>query len=180
MLIETARLRLRPFSAADSASLAALMADPLVMADLGGPLDRQASDARLERYIKAASEAGTARLAMETLSGSFVGYAGLMPQQAPHPLAGEHDIGWRLVPAAWGQGFATEAARAVVADGFGRLGLQRILAYTAFDNHRSQHVARKLGMRRAPERDFDLKELGVPLAGPAFVWTLERDGMPAR
>lgn len=57
----------------------------------------------------------------------------------------EVEIGWHLHPDAWGHGYATEAARAVLHDVFGR-GLERVLAVTDPGNHASQAVCRRLGM----------------------------------
>ena len=55
----------------------------------------------------------------------------------------------------WGQGYATEAAAAALEDGFGRLGLDEIVAYTTPVNHRSRAVMARLGMSRDPDEDFD-------------------------
>jgi len=63
-------------------------------------------------------------------------------------------IGWRLVRSAWGQGYATEAARAALLDAFTRVGLTEVLAYTSSDNTRSQSVMTRLGLERTPARDF--------------------------
>ncbi len=60
--------------------------------------------------------------------------------------AAEIEIGWHLHPDSWGRGLATEAARALLARGFG-LGLAEIWAVTQPDNHRSARVCEKLGMR---------------------------------
>lgn len=57
------------------------------------------------------------------------------------------EIGWRFVAEVWGQGYATEAARAVLHDAFGRLGLPRVYSFTAAVNLRSERVMRRLGMR---------------------------------
>ncbi len=65
------------------------------------------------------------------------------------------EIGWRLARPAWGQGYATEAARTVLAHGFGTLELPEILAVTTATNLRSQAVMRRLGMTRDPADDFD-------------------------
>nr|WP_260436141.1 GNAT family N-acetyltransferase [Burkholderia sp. Bp9143] len=53
-----------------------------------------------------------------------------------------------------GHGHVAEAAAAALADGFGRIGLDEIFAWTAAANLRSQYVARRLGMVRQPMRDF--------------------------
>jgi len=56
------------------------------------------------------------------------------------------EIGWHLHPDAWGHGYATEAAAAVLDDAFSR-GLARVIAVTDPDNRASQAVCRRLGMR---------------------------------
>lgn len=161
MIIEAPRLRLRSWRDADRPDLADLLADPEVMRDLGGPVDRAASDARLDRYRAAMSCQGIGRMAVEDLSGRFLGYAGVMPVAGDHPLGPHFDIGWRLRRAAWGQGYATEAAGAALADAFDRLGLGEVLAYTAPGNPRSQAVMRRLRLRRDPSRDFVLHRAGA-------------------
>jgi RimJ/RimL family protein N-acetyltransferase len=65
------------------------------------------------------------------------------------------EIGWRLARSAWGQGYATEAARAALAHGFDTLELPEILAVTTATNLRSQAVMRRIGMTRDPADDFD-------------------------
>lgn len=177
MIIDTPRLRLRPWREADRDAFAALLADPEVMHDLGGPVGRAASDAKLDRYMAAIRRHGTCRLAIEDLSGRFLGYAGVMPAADGHPLGPHFDIGWRLRRAAWGQGYATEAAAAALADAFGRLGVAEVLAYTAPDNPRSQAVMRRLRLRRDPSRDFVLRRAG---AGDwqGLVWSVRPIGGP--
>jgi len=64
------------------------------------------------------------------------------------PERGEGNIGYELAPAYWGHGYATEAARGVLAFGFDRLGLHRIWAECVTENVASAHVLEKLGMRR--------------------------------
>jgi len=71
------------------------------------------------------------------------------------------EIGWRLAREYWGHGYATEAARAVLEFGFGRLGLEEIVAFTVPANTRSRRVMEKLGMRRRPEDDFDHPQIAV-------------------
>ena len=65
------------------------------------------------------------------------------------------DIGWRLTPTAWGQGYASEAAAAVLRDGFERLRLEEIAAITMQANHRSRAVMERLGMVHDAASDFD-------------------------
>lgn len=169
MVIVTTRIRLRAWRDSDREALAAMHADPEVMRDYGRTLDREQSDAKMVRYATAFAEHRFGRWAVEALDGPFLGYVGLMTTRAPHP-AGDHvDIGWRLVRRAWGQGFATEAARAALEDGFSRVGLSEVLAYTAPDNLRSQAVMARLGLRREPGRDFRVQ--GEAGAWTGLVWT---------
>jgi RimJ/RimL family protein N-acetyltransferase len=77
-----------------------------------------------------------------------------MPSRHDHPLGPHAEIGWRLVRTAWGHGYAAEAARAVLADAFGRVGIREVLAYTASDNLRSQAVMERLGLQRDERLDY--------------------------
>lgn len=105
-------------------------ADPEVMLDQGGPLNREASDAKLNRYAAAFRQNGYCRWLIESGDGEFAGYAGVMPSPSRHPLGPHVEIGWRLVRRKWGHGYATEAAGAALKDAFVRIGLTEVLAYT--------------------------------------------------
>lgn len=161
MVIDTVRTRLRPWRDDDGELFAALNADPEVMDDLGGPIGRAASDAKLANYRAAYRHHGLSRLAIETRDGRFLGYAGVMPSNAGHPLGAHFEIGWRLMRHAWGQGYASEAAAAALRDAFGRAGLTEIFAYTARDNARSQAVMDRLRMTRDPSRDFSVSDTKI-------------------
>ena len=117
-------------------------------------MSRLQSDAKLDRYVLAYREHGFSRFVVETLDGGCVGYAGIMPSRPGHALGPHIEIGWRLTRQAWGQGYATEAARATLNDAFMRVGLTEVVAYTAADNMRSQAVMNRLRLMRDPSRDF--------------------------
>ena len=68
-------------------------ADPEVMRDYGGPISRTGSDAKLDRYMASHDEHGFSRWAVETHSGEFFGYAGVMPSGPDHPLGFHVQIG---------------------------------------------------------------------------------------
>jgi RimJ/RimL family protein N-acetyltransferase len=156
MHIETVRLRLRSWSESDRDSFAGLNADPIVMADLGGPLSRDLSDAKFDRYVEAYKRNGYGRWLVETHAGRFLGYCGVMLASGDHPIGPHHEIGWRLHQSVWGRGYATEAARAALEDAFRRARLQEVLAYTAADNLRSQAVMERLRLIRDESRDFSI------------------------
>ena len=156
--IETSRLLLRPWHDDDRDVFAALHADPEVMVDAVGVLDRDESDAKFDRYAAAYAEVGYTRWWVERREGDFLGYVGLMPSPPGHPIGPHAEIGWRLVRPAWGRGYATEAARATLDDAFTRCGLTEVLAVTAAENLRSQAVMARLGLRRDPARDFSVPD----------------------
>jgi len=147
MRLETERLILRPWRDQDLGPFAAMSADPEVMRWLGGVLTREAAAAYMARSESSFSTRGMGRFAIERRDdGAFIGSCGLMPGRPSMPIAPYTDIGWRLARSAWGGGYATEAAAAVLRDGFGRLRLDEIAAVTAAINLHSRAVMERLGM----------------------------------
>lgn len=154
-MITTQRLRLRPWSEDHRDAFARMNADPEVMFDLGGPIDRAGSDEKLDRYRAWFEERGFSRWAVEDSQGRFLGYAGVCHRaRADHPLGPHDEIGWRFAREAWGFGYATEAARAALDDVFAQFQLPEIVSYTAPENQRSRAVMDRLALRRDPSRDF--------------------------
>ena len=154
MLIRSERLTLRNWREPDRIRFAALNAVAEISPDLGGSLSRAESDAKFDRYMAAFEQYGLCRWALEDGDGQFLGYTGIMPSRTGHPLGPHFDIGWRLMRAAWGKGYATEAAHAALRDAFQRLGLKEILTYTSADNARSLAVIARLNLQRATELDY--------------------------
>lgn len=161
----TDRLRLRRWRAEDREPFAALNADPDVMELMPGPLTRAQSDDLADRIEARFDEEGFGLWAVEVrrdvaapddpLAGRFVGFTGLWWAAFEAHFTPAVEVGWRLARAAWGRGHATEAARAAIADGFGRLGLSEIVSFTSVINERSWRVMEKLGMAHDPADDFD-------------------------
>jgi RimJ/RimL family protein N-acetyltransferase len=155
MQIETERLLLRPWRESDRVSLAAMCADPDVMWDYGHAFTRAESDVRFDRYSDAYTRLGYCRWAATRRDdGLFLGYCGIQPILGGRPVPEGVEIGWRLIRAAWGHGYACEAARASLTDGFERCGLTEVWSYTASDNARSEAVMRRIGMARDASRDY--------------------------
>ncbi|MEU0476131.1 GNAT family N-acetyltransferase [Streptomyces olivaceus] len=153
--LRTERLVLRDWRASDLAPWAALNADPEVREYFPGVLTREESEASAARFQADLDRRGWGWWAVETAAaGEFIGFAGLDPVEDGMPFTGV-EAGWRLARPAWGHGYATEAARAVLGRAFGELGLAEVLAVTAATNARSRAVMRRLGMTRDPDEDFD-------------------------
>lgn len=154
-MIETERLLLRPWRETDRAPFAAMMADPEVGNWLGRTRTAEESAAWIEAEAADFARTSLGFLAIERRSdGAFLGAAGLLDVEPGMPGAPGVEIGWRLVRDAWGRGYATEAARALLADGFGRLSLTAIVAFTADSNVRSRAVMERIGMERRADLDF--------------------------
>ena len=73
------------------------------------------------------------------------------------------EIGWRLSVEHWGYGYTTEGAKAVLALGFGHLGLLEIVALTIPANYRSRRVMERIGMSHNPADDFDHPDVPEPM-----------------
>jgi RimJ/RimL family protein N-acetyltransferase len=143
--METDRLRLRQFTAADLDLLVRLDSDPEVMRFLTGQPTprRELEDIVLPAYLQVYAEhprLGTFKAEDET---GFVGWFGLQPTKEPTTV----DVGYRLLRRAWGKGYATEGTRALIDQAFGELGMERVIADTMAVNHRSRAVLRRAGLR---------------------------------
>jgi ribosomal-protein-alanine N-acetyltransferase len=101
------------------------------------------------------------RRAVEAKGAGFIGFAGLNPPPFEAHFTPCVEVGWRLARHAWGKGYATEAARASLDWGFGKLGLEQIVSFTVPANARSRAVMERLGMIRDPDGDFDHPEMAV-------------------
>src|SRR6185312_4006403 len=154
-------------------AFAQMHADPIVMADLGGPFDRAASDAKFDRYRDAWAADGISRWAIANSENSFLGYVGIMRRgNADHPLGPHYEIGWRLRSDVWGLGYATEGARRALQHAWSVLDTVEIFSYTSTDNKLSQNVMERLGLRRTPSRDFTARYPRGDWNG--LVWIAER------
>lgn len=152
--LRTERLVLRRWRDEDREPFAALTADAEVMRHYPAPLTRAESDAFVDRIEACWAERGYGLWAVDAEVLGFVGYVGLWPADFRAPFTPAVEVGWRLAAHAWGHGFAPEAARAAVADGFARMGLHEIVSFTAEGNLASRRVMEKIGMTHDPADDF--------------------------
>jgi RimJ/RimL family protein N-acetyltransferase len=175
--LRTDRLLLRPWREADREPFAALNADARVMEYMPSVLTRSQSDALIAELSAEIDGRGFGLWAVEVPGvAAFAGFVGLHVPTFEASFTPCVEIGWRLAHAAWGHGYASEAARAVVRDGFERLGLTEILSWTVPANLRSRRVMEKIGLRRSPEDDFDHPRVpeGHPLRRHV-VYRVQRD-----
>jgi len=159
--MQTGRLALRRFRADDAENLYRLDSDARVMRYIGdGGVGTRASVAaalaRAAHYYDSFPGLGVWP-AEERATGRFIGWFCLKYV----PKTAEVEVGYRLLPEAWGRGYATEGARALVARGFDVLGLYRIIGLAHPENLASQRVLQKAGLRDAGwgryyERDLRL------------------------
>ncbi len=155
LALRTPRLLLREWREEDLAPFAAMSADPEEMRYLP-LLDRAATAAWVARMRVHFAEHGFGQFAVEVPGeASFIGVIGLNWVRWKLAFTPAVEVGWRLARSYWGKGYALEAARAAIDDGFGRIGLEEIVAYTVPANRASWTVMERLGMTRDPAEDFD-------------------------
>ncbi len=180
--LETRRLRLRRWRKQDLEAFAALNAHPKVMEHFPAPLTAAESAFVLEQIEDGFERNGFGIWALETRDdATFLGLAGLsvVPFEANFTPAVE--IGWRLLPEAWGHGYATEAAGAALDHGFGPGRLGEIVSFASKTNAKSIAVMERLNMARDADGDFDhpLMTPGDPLA-PHVLYRVSADAWAAR
>ena len=149
MQLLTDRLILREYVADDWRAVQAYQSDPRYLRYYAWT-ERPEADVRafVDRFVAQQSEQPRTRFQLAVVlkpDGPVIGSCGI---RMAGPRAHEADIGYELAPEHWGRGYASEAARAIVAFGFDELRVHRIWAECVADNVASAHVLEKLGMRR--------------------------------
>jgi ribosomal-protein-alanine N-acetyltransferase len=148
VILETERLVLREFRADDWMATFAYQNDPryLRFYERDRVTERQCQ-ALVYQFILWQGEQPRSRTQLAiTLAGTgqLIGNVGVRRESAGDPVA---DMGFELHPEHWGQGYASEAARAMVDWGFGDWGLERIHAHCISENTGSARVLERAGMR---------------------------------
>lgn len=172
-MIATARLVLREWTHSDIGAMERVNCDPQVRLHLNS---QPPDDARtfMETAIEHWRTHGFGLFAVEDhrpgrprrcLGFAGVSYSTFAPEHADTP-----ELAWRLDPACWGHGLATEAARAARDHIFAVVGLDAVVAMIQHANVRSRRVALKLGMCEIGQT------WNMLLAKPTDIWRLDIDG----
>jgi [ribosomal protein S5]-alanine N-acetyltransferase len=172
-VLETERLVLRRWRDGDDVAAAPIYAKPRVMRYIPSgtwDLDRTKAFVARMRALEKTQGYGFYPVVLKE-SGAIVGHAGLGRLEATP----EVELAYIFDEPHWGKGLATEAARAILAHGFGAIGLERIVAVAFPENERSIAVMKRCGMRYAGvARHFGrdvvkyeilLERCGDPVAG---------------
>ncbi len=176
--IETPRLLLRPWRASDYDAWAALSADARVMEFFAGTIERERALADAAKIAERLTENGYGWWVVEVKGGApYVGHVALQDVPFAAHFTPALEVGWRLAAEFWGNGYATEGARAALAFAFQTLHRSEVIAMTAKINVRSQRVMQRLGMAYDPGDDFDNPRVadGSPLR-PHVLFRIARDG----
>jgi RimJ/RimL family protein N-acetyltransferase len=156
-ILETERLRLRPFRGSDFDDYAALKADPEVARYLSGEVwDRARSWRHLAFLVGHWHLGGTGMWAVEHKETSA--FLGLIGFAEPDGWPG-FELAWTLARRWWGHGYATEGAGAALAHAFEVLKKDRVISLIFPDNHRSIRVAERLGETLQGRVDLFGKEM---------------------
>ncbi len=171
--LTTERLLLRDWRETDREPWVAMNADPEVMRYFPSTRSRADSDQAMDRFQAMLRRQGYGLWAVEVpATGEFIGFVGLNPAPDDYPAAPAMEIGWRLARSSWGHGYATEAARAVLAHAFGPIGFTDLVSFTTVTNTPSRRVMEKIGMTYDPADDFDNPKVKGWWGAPHVVYRL--------
>lgn len=146
-MLETQRLLLRQWVENDFHSFAEICADKEVMKFFPKTLSSSESYKMAKQMQSLINQRGWGFWAVEipTLK-QFIGFVGLHTPKVEMPFSPCVEIGWRLSKKYWGQGYATEAATAVLQYAFNELELREVVSFTTRNNIRSIAVMERIGM----------------------------------
>lgn len=168
MVLETRRLWLAPWQPDDWRTFRAIASDPKVMRYIGE--GKPWPDERTRQFVARQVALFSARQfclwkLVAKDEGALIGFCGIQPLEDTSDI----EIGWWLARDRWGQGLATEAARAALRDAFERVGLTRVVAVAQPSNRASIRVMEKLGMKY--ERD------AAPRGIPAVLYAISNPSL---
>jgi [ribosomal protein S5]-alanine N-acetyltransferase len=145
VILETPRLILRRHVMGDADALEAVLGDPVAMEFYPAALNRQGVEEWIGRNVERYEREGFGKWAMVIKStGEVAGTCGCVLQEVEG--RNEIEVGYNLRRDVWGNGYATEAARACTDYAFRELGAIRVISMIRPENLRSVRVAEKNGM----------------------------------
>ncbi|MCJ8279952.1 MAG: M50 family metallopeptidase [Rivularia sp. ALOHA_DT_140] len=146
IITQTERLIIREFQVLDIEPLAKILAKPEVMkSSTTGVLSQKKTAVKIQSFLDSYQKHGYAKYALiHRQSGRLIGYCGIAVEEIEGKL--ENELGYRLDSEFWGQGLATEAAKACLEYGFDKLNLDDVLGMVEPENKASVRVLEKIGM----------------------------------
>lgn len=167
IIIETERLILRAWQESDADRYFVINQDKKVIEFLPGPLTIEQVHSFMTTNNQSILEKEMGFFAVEIKQlKKLIGFIGMSSVNFIAHFTPAVEIGWRLASEFWGQGYATEGAKACLKHGFKKLALEEIIAFTVPNNQRSIQVMEKIGMQRDLKGDFYHPKLAAdhPLA----------------
>lgn len=162
VIIETERLYLRTWQAIDAEPYWAINQDPRVIEFLCGPLSMEEVKQFIDKSNHHQQKWGFTLWAAELKeTGELIGFIGLNYIDWSAHFTPAVEVGWRLGSQFWGNGYATEGAKAALAFGFNTIGLDEIVSFTVPMNKRSIRVMEKIGLQRDLNGDFHHPKLAL-------------------
>ncbi|HAT9659767.1 TPA: GNAT family N-acetyltransferase [Legionella pneumophila] len=172
-ILETKRLFLRTFQEKDVESLIAINQDPKVMQFFPAIPTREETIAFIDKIISHQEEKNFSLYAAEIKNtGEMIGFVGLFTATFQAHFTPAVEIGWRLSSKHWNQGYATEAAKALLDYAFRKLDLNEVVSFTSELNKPSIRVMQKIGLHTNSEDDFNNPK--VPLGNSLIRHVLYR------
>jgi len=160
IILQTERLILRTWQQTDIEVMTEINQDPKVCEFLPGIGDQVTTEAFVHRMIQHYHDHGFTLYAVEIeATHAFIGFVGLSIPSFQAHFTPAVEIGWRLASQYWGEGYATEAAKAVLHYAFTELGLDEIVSFTVVNNKASRRVMEKIGLQHEANDDFDHPKL---------------------
>ncbi|MCB0512951.1 MAG: GNAT family N-acetyltransferase [Bacteroidetes bacterium] len=159
-ILETDRLILRTWVDEDLESMLAINQDPKVMEYFPSLQDLDMTKnfiAKVNAHFKNHGYSLYAAVRKDT--NEFIGFIGLLIADFESHFTPATEIGWRLSSNHWGQGFATEGAKAVLDYAFRELKIPEIVSFTAAGNAKSIRVMQKIGLQHNEADDFNHPKL---------------------
>jgi len=153
-ITETERLLIRELGEGDTPALSKILGDPSVMEfSRNGALSEADTAGFIEWCAGHYREHGYGQWALvEKSSGALIGFCGL--SRTTVDSVDEVEVAYRLARAHWGRGLASEAARAVLAQGFSELGIEAIVGIVSPRHLASIRVLEKIGFRSFSETRY--------------------------